>query len=99
VSRTAQFPWSSRTAAVIGVFACATAALFSAPLATAAPAVAPLPAAAAAGSVEDGLQQVLTDALAANLELRAGNASVAQRLAALDQARARYLPALDFAAR
>ena len=39
------------------------------------------------------------DALAANLELRAGSASVEQRLAALDQARARYLPVLDFAAR
>jgi outer membrane protein TolC len=99
VSRTAQFPWSSRTAAVIGALACATAAFLAAPLATAAPATTPAPATTAAGSVEDGLQQVLTDALAANLELRAGNASVAQRLAALDQARARYLPALDFAAR
>lgn len=49
--------------------------------------------------VEDGLRQVVDDALAANLELRAGSAGVAQRLAALDQARARYLPALDLAAR
>ena len=49
--------------------------------------------------VEDGLRRVVDDALAANLELRAGSASVAQRLAALDQARARYLPELDFAAR
>ena len=55
----------------------------------------PLPA----GTVEDGLQSILDDALAANLELRAGTASVAQRLAALDQARARYLPVLDLAAR
>ena len=53
----------------------------------------------AAGRVEDGLAQVVDDALAANLELRAGSATVGQRLAALDQARARYLPVLDFAAR
>jgi outer membrane protein TolC len=61
----------------------------------------PAPAATAAESVsvEDGLRRVVDDALAANLELRAGSADVAQRLAALDQARARYLPALDFAAR
>jgi outer membrane protein TolC len=52
-----------------------------------------------AGTVEDGLQLLLDGALAANLELRAGSASVQQRLAALDQARARYLPVLDFDAR
>ena len=52
-----------------------------------------------AGTVEDGLRQVLDDALAANLELRAGSASVQQRMAALDRARARYLPVLDFDAR
>ena len=51
------------------------------------------------GTVEDGLRQVLDDALAANLELRAGTASVQQRFAALEQARARYLPVLDFDAR
>jgi outer membrane protein TolC len=45
------------------------------------------------------VQQVIDEALAANLELRAGAATVDQRLAALEQARARYLPALDFAAR
>ena len=50
-------------------------------------------------TVEEGLQMVLNDALAANLELRAGSASVQQRMAALDQARARYLPVLDLAAR
>lgn len=49
--------------------------------------------------VEDGLQPLLDEALQANLELRAGGASVEQRLAALDQARARYLPVLEFAAR
>jgi len=50
-------------------------------------------------TVEDGLQQLLDEALAANLELRAGEAEVRQRLAGLDQARARYLPAIDIAAR
>ena len=57
------------------------------------------PVQAATGTVEDGLQQLLDDALAANLELRAGAAGVQQRIAALDQARARYLPVLDFAGR
>jgi outer membrane protein TolC len=51
------------------------------------------------GTVEDGLRQVLDDALAANLELQAGQAGVRQRYAALDQARARYLPVVDFDAR
>jgi outer membrane protein len=50
-------------------------------------------------SMEDGLGQLIDEALAANLELRASGASVQQRLAALDQARARYLPVIDFAAR
>jgi outer membrane protein TolC len=53
----------------------------------------------AQGTVEDGLRQVLDDALAANLELQAGEAGVRQRYAALDQARARYLPVVDFDAR
>lgn len=55
--------------------------------------------AAPAATVEDGLREVLDDALAANLELRAGAATVEQRVAALDQARARYLPSIDFAGR
>lgn len=59
----------------------------------------PAPDAATAGTVEAGLEQLVDDALAANLELRAGEATVAQRIAALDQARALYLPALDVAAR
>jgi outer membrane protein TolC len=42
---------------------------------------------------------LVDDALAANLELDAAAADVQQRLAALDQARARYLPALDLSAR
>jgi len=49
--------------------------------------------------VEDAVQRIVDDALAANLELRARGASVEQRIAALDQARARYLPVLDLAAR
>ena len=67
----------------------------------AAPAAAPrAPAAAQATvTVEEGLREVLDDALSANLELRAGAAAIEQRLAALDQARARYLPVLDVAAR
>ena len=54
------------------------------------------PTAASIGSVVDGL---VADALAANLELAASGAGVEARRAALDAARARYLPALDFAAR
>jgi outer membrane protein TolC len=50
-------------------------------------------------TVEAGLHVVVEDALAANLELQAGSATVRQRLAVLEQARARYLPTLDFAAR
>jgi len=56
-------------------------------------------AAQATVTVEEGLQEVLDDALTANLELRAGAAAIQQRMAALDQARARYLPVLDVAAR
>ena len=66
--------------------------------ATAAAPLAPV-AARATVTVEEGLREVLDDALTANLELRAGAAAIQQRLAALDQARARYLPVLDVAAR
>jgi outer membrane protein TolC len=71
------------------------------PVDAAAPPPAPSSAAPveATATVEDGLRQVLSDALTANLELRAGTASVQQRIAALDRARARYLPVLDFDAR
>jgi outer membrane protein len=51
------------------------------------------------GQIEEALQEVLDEALAANLELQAGGATVQQRMAALDRARARYLPVLDFVAR
>jgi outer membrane protein len=57
----------------------------------------PLPA--AAGSVEEAVDGLVADALAANLELDGAGAGVAQRLAALDQARALYLPSLDLSAR
>jgi outer membrane protein len=50
-------------------------------------------------SVEEAVDGLVADALAANLELDSATAGVAQRLAALDQARASYLPSLDFAAR
>jgi outer membrane protein len=50
-------------------------------------------------ALEDGLQQLVDEAIVANLELRASSLTVQQRLAALAQARARYLPAIDFAAR
>src|SRR5580698_4999207 len=53
----------------------------------------------ASGSVEEAVDALVADALAANLELDGASAGVAQRLAALDQARARYLPSLDIAAR
>jgi outer membrane protein len=49
--------------------------------------------------LEDGLQPLVDEALVANLELHASTLTVRQRLAALAQARARYLPAIDFAAR
>ena len=66
--------------------------LFAIPLARAEPP----PAAGSVRTIVDGL---VVDALAANLELAAGGADVEARRAALDAARARYLPALDFAAR
>jgi outer membrane protein len=53
----------------------------------------------APGSVEEAVSSLVADALAANLELEGASAGVVERLAALDQARARYLPSLDFSAR
>ena len=49
--------------------------------------------------LETIVARLVDEALGANLELEAAGASVAERLAVLDQARARYLPALDLAAR
>jgi outer membrane protein len=53
----------------------------------------------APGSVADVVATLVADALDANLELEGAGAAIAQRLATLDQARARYLPALDLSAR
>src|SRR6202451_3043960 len=50
-------------------------------------------------SGEEAVSGLVADALAANLELDAASGGVAQRLAALDQARALYLPSLDLTAR
>jgi len=60
---------------------------------------APAAAAPVAESIQQAVDSLVADALAANLELDGAGASVAQRLAALDQARASYLPSLDFAGR
>jgi len=54
---------------------------------------------AESGSVEEAVDGLVADALAANLELDGASAGVAERLAALDQARARYLPSLEFNSR
>jgi outer membrane protein len=93
MARPPYFPCRPRVAATYGGIASAALALLPGTPAIAAPTEAPAPRAPATVTVEDGLQQVLSEALAAS------GASVAQRLAALDQARARYLPVLDFAAR
>lgn len=50
-------------------------------------------------TIDGVVEQLVGEALAANLEIAAGDAGVEQRLAALDQARARYLPVLDLNAR
>jgi outer membrane protein len=57
------------------------------------------PSEPAPGSVEEAVNSLVADALAANLELDGAAAALQQRLSALDQARALYLPALDFSAR
>jgi outer membrane protein len=75
-------------------FAAILTGCFAASVSVAQPASLPSP-----GSVEEAMQGLVADALAANLELDQAGAGVAQRLAALDQARALYLPALDFSAR
>jgi outer membrane protein len=67
--------------------------------ALAAPALAETLSAPPPGSVEEAAASLVADALASNLELDGAGAGVAQRIAALDQARALYLPSLDFSAR
>jgi outer membrane protein len=52
-----------------------------------------------AASVEEAVNELVAEALAVNLEIDAAGAGVAERLAALDQARALYLPTLDLFAR
>ena len=54
---------------------------------------------APAQTIDTVVDALVAEALHANLELDAAAADVEQRLAALDQARARYLPALDLSAR
>ena len=60
---------------------------------------APAAAAEPGGTIDAVVERLVGEALAANLEVEGAEASVAQRLAALDQARARYLPVLDLNAR
>jgi outer membrane protein TolC len=82
----------------VWVFTVAGAVLLSGCLAASA-AASGLPVPAAPGSVEEAVNGLVADALGANLELDGAGAGVAQRLSALDQARALYLPALDFTGR
>jgi outer membrane protein len=75
---------------------------FAAVTTVAAAGAAPATAASATAtpaSVEEAVSGLVADALAANLELDESGAVIAQRLSALDQARALYLPALDFTGR
>jgi outer membrane protein TolC len=53
----------------------------------------------APAAIDVVVDALVADALQANLELDSAAADVTQRLAALDQAHARYLPALDLSAR
>ena len=91
-----------RRRGVAGPVAVVTALVSAVALATTSPgafAAAPAPPAAPPTMLEDGLDQLVDEALHANLELLASSLTVQQRLAALEQARARYLPVIDFAAR
>lgn len=56
-------------------------------------------AAAQSGPLETALDELVAEALRANLELAGAQATVDQRLAELDEARARRRPALDLTAR
>lgn len=88
-----------RASAVLAALMVASGAAAAPPLVAASPPIGAPVAAPAPVLLEDGLRQLVDEALFANLELRASGLSVQQRLAALEQARARYLPAIDFAAR
>jgi outer membrane protein len=85
-----------RWAAELAALGVAFGLLLATPLARAAAADA---AAEPTGAVDVVVDALVREALAANLELDAAGAESARRLAALDQARARYLPVLDFNAR
>lgn len=56
-------------------------------------------AAARVAPLDPVLESLVRESLAANLEVAGAEANVAQRLAALDAARARYLPVLDLGVR
>jgi len=58
-----------------------------------------LPGATRAETVDEVVGRLVAEAEAANFELVGAEAGVAQRLAALDQARARFLPSLDLGLR
>jgi outer membrane protein len=60
---------------------------------------APQAASAPPQSIEAAVDSLVADALDANLELDGATSGVAERMAALDQARALYLPSLDFSGR
>src|SRR4029453_7307836 len=51
------------------------------------------------GALEDALAPLIEEALASNVDMAAGEATVAQRLAELDIARAQYRPVVDLSAR
>jgi outer membrane protein TolC len=51
------------------------------------------------GALEDALAPLIEEALASNVGMAAGEATVAQRLAELDVARAQYRPVVDLSAR
>ena len=115
MSNTYTSDWPSYTWPTLGRAAglalCGALAAVAAPTPTPMPTPTPTPAAAevqaqaptstrvAPVSVEAAVDGLVADALEANLELDGAAASAAERLAALDQARARYLPVLDFQAR
>jgi outer membrane protein len=85
-----------RRLAAAATFAALFALLLAIPMsrADAAP-----PSEVEAGPVASVIDGLVAEALRANLELEASGTTVGERLAALDAARARYLPALDFSAR
>ncbi len=86
----------TRRLAALASLAAMLALLFAIPAARAAASGEADTAHGAIGAVTDAL---VADALRANLEIDSARASAGERLAALDAARARYLPALDFDAR